>query len=56
MYLIIKKIPVNNNNLGGGDINYWKFLLNNKINTDNIIFKNYGLGIFFLIYNLILIL
>jgi len=39
-----KKKPINNKNLGGGDINYWNILLNNKINTENIIFKNYGLG------------
>lgn len=39
-----QKKPINNKNLGGGDINYWNILLNNKINTDNIIFKNYGLG------------
>lgn len=39
-----KKEAKNNKNLGGGDINYWNILLNNKINTNNIIFKNYGLG------------
>ena len=39
-----KKEFQHNQKLGGGDQNYWNILLDNKINTENIIFKNYGLG------------
>ena len=37
------KSPISNNRYGGGDPNYWNILLNNKINSDNIILKEYGL-------------
>lgn len=38
-----KKIPIPCNRYGGGDPNYWNILLSNKINSDNIILKEYGL-------------
>lgn len=39
-----KKEPINNKNFGGGDKNYWKIILSNKIKSDNIIFHDYGLN------------
>ena len=38
-----EKIPISSNRYGGGDPNYWNILLSNKINSDNIILKEYGL-------------
>ena len=38
-----EKIPIPSNRYGGGDPNYWNILLSNKINSDKIILKEYGL-------------
>tara|TARA_A100001015_G_scaffold182193_1_gene202822 strand:- start:1118 stop:1852 length:735 start_codon:yes stop_codon:yes gene_type:complete len=38
-----KKLPISSNRYGGGDPNYWNVLLNNRINSDKIILKEYGL-------------
>lgn len=38
-----EKIPISSNRYGGGDPNYWNILLSNKINSDKIILKEYGL-------------
>ena len=37
--------PIYDKKFGGGDKNYWNILLNNKIDTNNIIFRPYGLHI-----------
>ena len=38
-----KKKHIDNKRFGGGDPNYWNILINNKIDTSNIIFIPYGL-------------
>ena len=41
-----KTKPLYSDTFGGGDpFNYWKLMLENKINTNQIIYKNYGVGI-----------
>jgi hypothetical protein len=39
-----KKIPVNNEMFGGGDINYWNIILSHKVKGDNLILCEYGLS------------
>ena len=41
-----KAKPLYSDKFGGGDpFNYWKLMLENKINTNQIIYKDYGVGI-----------
>ena len=40
------KSPIYSNNIAGGDpVHYWKLILENSISSDNIIFKEYAVGI-----------
>ena len=39
-----KRIPIFSNRYGGGNPNYWNILLENKIDSNKIILKEYGLG------------
>ena len=39
-----KKEPIDNARFGGGDKNYWKIILSNKVKGDNLIFYDYGIS------------
>lgn len=38
-----KKEPISDKRYGGGDPNYWNIIMNNKINSNKIVLKKYGL-------------
>ena len=38
-----KKLPINDKKFGGGDPNYWKFILNNPAKSTDLILHEYGL-------------
>jgi len=40
-----KTFPIDNARFGGGDNNYWKIILSNKVKGDNLIFHDYGISI-----------